>query len=398
MARVLHVLTNLAYAGAQIGTANVCIGVARLGFDVHVAYSSRGAESHLDVDTLPRRLQDEGLTCYDIPTMLREVRPAHDLLAFRQIRRLIRELRPDIVNTHMSKAGILGRLAARAEKVPCIVHTVHGWSFYSVSSSAVRWSFILLERACARVTQRMVAVSPALIEEGQRHGISAAPYSVARTGVDIHAFSSEIADPVSVRKQINIPTDARVVGTVISLCEAKAPLDFVAAAAIISKKLPDVHFLVVGDGPLRDECVRTVEERQLSDKVHFVGVRWDVPRMLRAMDVFVLTSHWEGLPRVVIEAMSAGIPVVATRVGAVPELVAHESTGLLGTPGDISQLAAHVVRILDDPAFAKRLATRAQDQDLERFGVDAAVRQYAGLYRELLESDLTFSEKALRCS
>ena len=397
-ARVLHVLTNLAYAGAQLGTANVCIGVSRHEFDIHVAYSSHGAESHLDTQTLPTRLRNEGIACYDIPVMRRPVSPVYDLLAFSRLRRLIRKLRPDIVHTHMSKAGILGRLAARAERVPCIVHTVHGWSFYSVSSPAARRVFVFLERACARVTHRMVAVSQKLIEDGQCHGISACTYSVARSGVDIKAFVSDRSDPATVRKEINIPVDARVLGTVMSLSAAKAPLDFVAVAAKVSKELPDVHFLVVGSGPLRDACVRRVQEERLSEKVHFVGLRRDVPRLLRAMDVFVLTSHWEGLPRVVVEAMAAEIPVVATRVGAVPEVIVHESTGLLGAPGDVLQLTAHVVRLLSNPALAEWLAARAKDQDLERFETAAAVKQYVDIYRELLNSDAPSTKEELKCS
>jgi glycosyltransferase involved in cell wall biosynthesis len=286
----------------------------------------------------------------------------------------------------MSKGGILGRCAAAAARVPRIVHSIHGWSFDRASSPLSRQLFVSLERFCGRMTHRMLAVSPVLIENGIHHGITGCQYVVGRSGFDLGAFRCEKSTPASVRAEVRIPSQACVIGTVMGLNHQKAPLDWIALAANLCRRLTEPHFLIVGDGPLRDEVQRAIDREKLAKNVHLVGMRTDIPRMLRAMDVFVLTSHWEGLPRVIFEAMSVGIPVVATRVGGVMELVKHEKTGLLAEPGDISMLTAHVVRLLRDPAFAGRLADAAAHSELEQFDTHASVAQYACIYRELMNS------------
>jgi glycosyltransferase involved in cell wall biosynthesis len=383
--RLLQVVTNLSHGGAQLCAVELCIGLARRGFDVHLAYSSRGEQGNLDGTLLLPRLRDAQITCHDIPVMRRRISPLHDLLALRSLRRLIRTLRPDIVNTRMSKAGVLGRCAAALEKVPCIVHVADGWSFSIQTSAPMHGLFLLLERFCARISHCLVTVSPALIDEGLRRGIKAPHYAVVRHGIDTQAYRRETADPLRVREELRIPPGARVVGTIMTLGEQKAPFDLLTLAANVVGRLPDVRFLIVGDGPLRDSFQLALERERLTEKVHLAGMRSDVPRMLRAMDVFVLTSRWEGLPRVLVEAMASGVPVVTTRVGAISDLVIHGETGLLAAPGNVSELTEHVLNLLNQPALGRRLAAAAsQEKRLQPFDSVAAIEQYESLYRELL--------------
>lgn len=383
--RVLHILTNLDFGGAQLSVVNICVALRRRGLDVRVAHSSAGGRRFCDSELLFQKLREGGVPLYDAPRMRRGVNPFYDLLALGQLRRLIREVRPEVVHTHMSKAGVLGRLAASLEQTPCVIHSVRGWSFYSGGSGLRRRAFIALERFSARRTDKMLAVSPRQIADGLEAGIgSPGDYLVVRSGIDLGQFRAAVGDADATRRDLCIPPGPPVVGTVMALVEQKAPLDFVAAAAEVLRAQPDAHFLVVGDGPLRGQMREAVKEKGVGESIHLVGHSADVPRLLGAMDVFLLTSRWEGTPRVILEAMAAGVPVVATDVGGVGEIVEHEQSGLLAAPGDVEALGRHVVSLLENPARARELSRHARRNVAAEFDISTVADRHEQLYAELL--------------
>lgn len=387
--RVLHVLTNLDFGGAQLSVVNICVSLRRRGLDVRVAHSSAGGREFCASDLLYQRLREGEVPLYDVPQMRRDVSPYHDFLALTHLRRLIREVRPEIVHTHMSKAGVLGRLAASLEKTPCVIHTVRGWSFYSAGSTLKRRAFIYLERFSARLTDKMLAVSPRQVADGLAVGVgSPDDYLVVRSGIDVGQFQAGVSDTRELRHGLGIPPGVPVVGTVMALVEQKAPLDFVATAAEVLRARPDTHFLVVGDGPLREQMTELIRAKAIGERVHLVGHSTDVPRLLGVMDLFLLTSRWEGMPRVILEAMAAGVPVVATSVGGVPEIVEHGKSGLLAPPGNVELLKRHTVRLLENPAEARQLSRRASRDVAAEFDISTVTARHEQLYAELLKRKL----------
>lgn len=383
--RVLHVLTNLDFGGAQLSVVNICVGLRRRGLDVRMAYSSAGGRRFCGNELLDQRLKEGEVPLYDMPRMRRDLNPYYDLLAVGQLRRLIREVRPEIVHTHMSKAGVLGRLAASLEKTPCVIHSVRGWSFYAVGSALKRRAFISIERFSARLTDKMLAVSPQLVADGLRVGIgSPGDYLVVRSGIAVGDFLTVSTDTCTLRRSVGIPDGTPVVGTVMALVEQKAPLDFAATAAEVLRALPRTHFLVVGDGPLREQLKEMIRGKAIEENFHLVGHRTDVSSLLGVMDVFLLTSRWEGTPRVLLEAMTTGVPVVATRVGGVPEIVEHDKSGLLAPPGDVESLARHTIRLLENPAEALELGRQARRHVADEFDLSTVIVRHEQLYAELL--------------
>jgi len=318
------------------------------------------------------------------PSLVREINPFKDLLAFIRLVRFIKRGGYTIVHTNSSKAGILGRWAAYLAGVPIIVHTVHGWGHHERQHPLVRRFYVLLERATQRFTARLIVVSPRNAEKGLSDGIGTPEkYVTIRSGIELDRFRQPTRPREAVRAELGIPPESAVVGTVTRLSPQKAPLDFVAAAAHVAAQRPDVHFVVVGDGPLRAEVEARVAALELTGRVHLTGIRRDVPDLLHSFDLFALTSLWEGLPRVLPQAMAARLPIVATAVDGNAEAVTDGVNGFLTPPGDPQAMAAALLRLLDDPALASRIGDAGRSR-AEAFGARKMVSDIAALYEALL--------------
>jgi len=319
------------------------------------------------------------------PTLVREINPIRDLLALIRLTRFIKHGRYTIVHTHSSKAGILGRWAAYLAGVPIIVHTVHGWGHHERQHPAVRRFYMLLERATQRFTARLIVVSPRNTQKGLSDGIGTPEkYITIRSGIELDRFRQPTRPREAVRAELGIPLQSPVVGTVTRLSPQKAPLDFVAAAAHVAAQRPDVHFVVVGDGPLRADVETEMTALSLTERIHLTGIRRDVPDLLHSFDLFALTSLWEGLPRVLPQAMAAGLPIVATAVDGNAEAVTDGVNGFLTPPGDPQAMAVALLRLLDDPALASRMGDAGRSR-AEEFGARKMVSDIAALYEALLE-------------
>jgi glycosyltransferase involved in cell wall biosynthesis len=287
----------------------------------------------------------------------------HSDLALAQERRGIAELvarlragRFDVVHTHSSKAGALGRVAARHVGVARIVHTYHGFPFHQFQSPARRAAYVSIERALARVTDQFLAVGPAVAAEAIRRRI-VPPDRVRTIGValDTAAGPPTARARAEARRLLGVPPGMRVVGTVGRLDYQKAPEDFVAALARLDAD--DVLGVWIGDGPLRASTERLAARHGLSGRMFFAGERPDVPILLPGLDVFAMASRYEGLPCAVVEAMVAGLPVVATAVNSVPDIVVAGETGLLVPAGRPEALSRALQHVLDNPALAARLGS-----------------------------------------
>ena len=384
--RVLHIITRLIIGGAQ---ENTMLTAALLDPDSYTVDVVSGPQTGSEGSLIPEvRARDIRLTI--LPSLVREVNPFKDAAALVSLARLIRQGRYDVVHTHSSKAGILGRWAAYLAGAPVIVHTVHGWGHHDRQHPLVRGMYILLERMTQRISDRLIVVSPRNIQKGLADGIATPEkYVTIRSGIELDRFRHPSRPHAAVRAELGIPQGSTVVGTVTRLSPQKAPLDFVAAAAQVADRRPDVHFVIVGDGPLRTAVEARVAELGLTGHVHLAGLRRDVPDLMHAFDIFALTSLWEGLPRVLPQAMAAGLPIVATAVDGNAEAVTDGVNGFLTPPGDAPAMASAVLRLLEEPALSRRMGQAGQARTVE-FDVRKMVEDIASLYEGLLsEEDAT---------
>jgi glycosyltransferase involved in cell wall biosynthesis len=327
----------------------------------------------------------QGMRLTILPDLLRQISPLHDLHAIWQLYRRMRRERYAIVHTHSSKAGILGRLAARLAGVPIIVHTVHGWSFHDYMPAVTRRIYILLERWMARFSHALIVVAEQDIQKGLSAGIGRPEqYHVIRSAIPLEIFDPEQADRQAVRMAVGLPLDARVVGNVGRFSPQKNPLDWVRVAAIIARADPHARFLLVGDGPLRAEVEALLAQEGLSGRTVLPGLRRDVARMLAAMDVFLLTSLWEGLPRVIPQAMAMGLPIVATRADGSAEAIKPGVTGYLCQAGDLEDIAQRCLDLLADETLRRTIGARARQSARNEFDLCEMIRKIDGLYLDLV--------------
>lgn len=378
--RIVHVITRLELGGAQQNTLFSVAHHDRSRFDVHLVAGAGGI-----LDDEARAIRDAGI--HLVPWLVHPIDPPRDAIALVRLVALFRELRPDLVHTHSSKAGILGRLAAVLAGVPRIVHTVHGWSFNPTQSPASRRLYVALERAAATVTDRIVVVAASDREKGLAARVGdPRRYRLLRSGIEPEIFEAGAARREATRAALGFGPRDRVVGMVACLKPQKAPLDFVRMADAARRRDPALRFIVAGDGDLRPEVEREIDARGLDGVIRLLGWRRDVPDLLHAMDVFVLTSLFEGLPRTVLQAMAAGTPVVATAADGTSEVVADRITGRLVPPGDPAAIADAVLETLADPGEASARAARARQRLDAAFDIRGMVRALDDAYLDLLRA------------
>jgi glycosyltransferase involved in cell wall biosynthesis len=316
--------------------------------------------------------------------LVREIHPAKDLIAFVQLYRHIRRNRYEIVHTNSSKAGILGRLAAWLAGTPIIVHTVHGWGHNDYQRPLVRDFYIALEKFNLRITDQLIAVSALDIDKGVADGIGQpADYVVIRSGVEMDRFGHPQVPPEKTRQALKIPLDAPIVGTVTRMSPQKAPLDYIQAMAIVAKSEPRAYFVMVGDGPLRPDVEALASELGIADRLVLTGLRRDVPELMAMFDIFVLSSLWEGLPRVLPQAMATGLPVVATAIDGNAEIITDGMTGRLVPPGTPPAIAQAVIELLQDKQLATTLGQAGKEKS-DEFSARKMVDDIEQLYKHLL--------------
>lgn len=332
--RIAEVVTKLDVGGAQETVVRTSIGLQSKGHEVLV-FAGRDAGTG---GSMWEDLDAAAVDARALRWLVRPIAPLRDIAAVLELWRELRRLRPDVVHTHSSKAGVVGRVAAWLARVPVRVHTVHGWSFRDHDSALQRRAFITIERLLARITTSLVVVSEADRRSGLAlHIGSAGQYAVIRSGVPA---APEVTDGERQRLAAELGvTGWQVVGSVTRFGPPKDPLTTVRAFAEVAAERDDVVLVLVGDGPVRSIVSAEIDQLGLAGRVVLTGVRRDVLPLLSMFDVFVLTSHSEGLPRAVLEALAAGLPVVASRVGGIPEVVVDGDNGCLVEDEDVAGTA-----------------------------------------------------------
>ncbi|MBM4038023.1 MAG: glycosyltransferase family 4 protein [Planctomycetes bacterium] len=372
--------------GAQENTLLTCRGLhERPDYDVTlVTGPALGPEGELLTEA-----EKLGLRVIVVPEMRRAIHPWRDWVAARKLRRILRDLRPDIVHTHSSKAGILGRYAARAERVPVVVHTIHGLPFHPYERGWKNRLYVWLERKAARWSDKIVCVADAMTEQAVAAGVAdRSKFVTVYSGMEAEAFLECDWQRRAMRHRLGIGEDEFVIGKVARLFELKGYEYVVEAAKRIRNAHPNVRFLFVGDGILRGTLEAQAKRLGVRDWIVFAGLvpASQVPAYLSAMDALVHASLREGLARVLPQALLAGKPVVSFDVDGAREVVIHGETGYLVPPKSVEGLVVSLCEIIENREQAAGMAAKGRELCRERFRWQTMVAQLDTLYRELLDA------------
>jgi glycosyltransferase involved in cell wall biosynthesis len=376
---VCHVITKLELGGAQEVALYAVSHLDRTKFrPVLVA----GPGGYLTEEA--RRIP--GVQTIIISSLGRQIHAISDLLALFNLIRLFRRLRPAIVHTHSSKAGLLGRWAAWFARVPIIIHTVHGFGITPAQPAWLQRLLVRLERMAGWITTHWIVVAQVDARKGRQWGLFDSNVSVIRPGIDPRPFHlpMETATRDKIRLEFGAGLEDLLIGTVACLKPQKAPEDIVRVAHRLCEKLPHARFVLIGDGELRPRVEALIQQYGLHDRVRLAGWRRDIDRAMKSFDVLLHTSHWEGLPRVILEAATVGLPIVATRVGGVEEVVASGCNARLCEAGDIEGLAAELEGIVQGDEKGVRGKSVVRGELPEGFHIEEMVKQYQYLYDKLL--------------
>ena len=377
---VLHAITKLELGGAQENTLYTLKSLDRGRYNLFLAANDKGI-----LVEKAKKMKD--VKAFFIPELIRPINPVKDLIALIKLFRFCKRKRIDIIHTHSSKAGILGRWAARLAKVPIIIHTIHGWGFYPRQNFLKRRLFIFLEKITAKIADRLIADSQANIETGRQNKIGREEkYALIRNGIKPSRFQNVEVNITEKRKELGLEEDTKVVAMIACFKPQKAPLDFIKVANRVIKKRPKTQFLLIGDGELRPEIERLIKELNLEKKVILTSWRKDIPQILKIIDVLALTSRWEGLPRVFPEAMASELPIVATKVDGASEAVEEGVNGFLVSVGDIKGMAEKIITLLDNPEMAKEMGKKGRERVFPEFDIDLMVERIDNLYQGLIRS------------
>ena len=321
-----------------------------------------------------------------LPSLVRSIRPIKDFRALFSLIWLIMKEKPDIVHTHSSKGGILGRLAAKIAGVPHIIHTPHGHVFYGHFGAFASKAFLWIEKVFSKFTDRVVALT-----DGEKNDYinlsvcSSEKLCKIHSGVDVKKFMHTNGNRVEKRRSLGLDQNEAVIGFVGWLLPIKGPDYLLKAMDDVWRWHPEASLVMVGKGDLDVDLRAEALKKNANGKVKFMGWREDIDEIMPLFDMLVLPSLNEGMGRVLVEAMAAGKPVVASRVGGIPDLVRHAETGYLVPPADEEALADGIKKLLDDPEKAKQMGLRGKEY-CHQFSLDAMVSKLDDLYSDLMQN------------
>jgi glycosyltransferase involved in cell wall biosynthesis len=380
--KVAEVVTRLDWGGSPDIVRITCKYLDASIYDIRlIAGTTKNASGRT------RQFLDEmGERVIMVPQLGRDINPVRDLAALVSLYRIFKRERFDIVHTHTAKAGALGRIAAHMAGVPVVIHTPHGHNFYGYFGPVFSRLILLIERFLTRYTDKLIALTA--LEKRDYEVLNVAKPEKVRLiyqGLEIELNAAAATDRESVRKELGLKNDEKVVGMVSRLEPIKGPLDFVEAARYIAEKFPAAKFILVGEGSLRNSLEDKIRSLGLKEKFILTGWRDDVRRVISSFDLLVLSSLNEAVGIVLIEAQAEGVPVIATNVGGIPEIIKDGETGLLVNPSDPEELARAVSGLLADDKKASAMAIAGRQWVMGRFEASAMAKDIAGLYQELLK-------------
>lgn len=327
--------------------------------------------------------ESKAITCLLSNNLVREISPKRDLLAFWELYRLFRQYRFDVVHSHSSKTGVIGRIAAKLAGVPMVVHTVHGFAFPAAKNKLEKCIFFAMEWLGTKCSDKIICLHDADREIAKNQlGASDSQLEVLANGVDTTKYSPATSEiKLSMCKELGLPQDAVIVGMVGRLWKQKNPQAFVDTALRLLSTNVNAHFVLVGDGELKTVLEEQVNQAGFSDNVHFLGWRNDTPQLLKSFDIFVLPSLWEGMPLAILEAQATGLPCVVSNIQGNNHLVTHNVDGFLFDLDKPEELALYIARFIKDEALRTKFGISGRDTILKKHDIDERIKEIARLYQ-----------------
>lgn len=380
--RIVHVITRLIIGGAQENTLLTCEGLSARGHEVHlISGPTEGPEG-----SLARRARTGPYHFEELPDLVRQVSPLRDFAALRSLRQTFELLRPDVVHTHSSKAGVLGRIAADLAGVPLIVHTIHGMSFNRTQSELTSAMYAAAERHCARRCHGIVSVADAMTRQALAAGVGRPEqFRTIRSGIVTADFDPAKHDGRELRRQWGVSDSDVLVGTVARLFVNKGYEQLIPIMSLAAKRNGHLKFVWVGDGAQREKYEAELSKRGLRHRVIITGLLppSEMPRVLSSIDLLAHTSQWEGLPRAVVQAMLMERPAISFDIDGAQEVVKPGETGELVRLGDLEGFAEVIVKLSADDALRNRYGASGRALCLREFDHRVMVERLEALYGEL---------------
>lgn len=376
--RILHVITRMNVGGPARHLLTLLPLLRERGFEPLLVHGAAAPEEG--------ELLAEDAPSIRVPALRRPIDPRADLRAAAELRRIVRRVRPHVVHTHLSKAGALARPAARRRGVPVLVHTFHGHVLEGYFATPANRLFMATERHLAKSTDALVAVSSATRDDLLGLGIGEADrWRVIPLGFDLDTAAAGTLERGEARESLGLPAAGPVVGIVGRLVPIKNHVLFLEAARRVLARHPEATFLIAGDGELR-ATLEAEASRMLGDRVRFTGWVRSLPALYAALDLVALSSLGEGTPVALIEAAAAGLPVVATDVGGVADVVAEGENGFLVSSGDAAALAKRIGDLIEDPSLGRRMGEAGRRRARTAFSPGSMADRVAELYEGLLRA------------
>ncbi|MCS7231991.1 MAG: glycosyltransferase family 4 protein [Elusimicrobiota bacterium] len=387
--KVVHIITKLELGGAQRNTLYTVENISKENFDV---YLISGCGGILDSEAI--KLSRRNVKVVFLKNLIREINPIKDFLSFLNIYNFLKEINPDIVHTHSSKAGIVGRWAAfflnffKKRKIK-IIHTFHGFSFSKFHNFFVRNLYIFLEYLTGKISDILIFVSKENMNTAKNLRIgSYKKYVLIRSGIKIKEFyrvSENDGLKIIKKRELNLPLDYRIITTIGPFKPQKNLVDFIRMVKIVTNSLPTykLKFLIVGDGEQRQFLIDFSKKLKVSEKIYFLSWHKDIKGIMCITDIFVLTSLWEGLPRSAVEALVSGVPVVSYAVDGLKDIIVSDVNGFIVEPKNVEELSKKIILLLtDNKIFSKIKGLTWQTIDYS-FDIDYMVKQQEDLYSRL---------------
>jgi glycosyltransferase involved in cell wall biosynthesis len=380
--KILHIITRMEQGGAPWVVLNL---IKRLDPLRYKSLLVSGYANDPSKDLIPKA-REMGIAVETVHHLVREVNPVKDLLSLYSLVSIIKKNGCEVVHTHTSKAGILGRLAAWFCGVKVIVHSTHGTIFHGYFSPLLLRFFVLVEKFTAKFTDRIICLSRKEIDEYLEEGIGRREqFTAIYNGLDLSTFEMTNKDLKEIRKGLDIEDKDYVGATIGRLTRVKGQRYLIEALPLIKKEIPNIVLLIAGDGEDIESLKSLAAASHVSSCVRFLGHREDIADILACVDCFYLTSLNEGFGIVLLEAMAMRKPIIATEVGGIPEVIINEETGILVPPGDPQAIAQATLELYHDPRLRERMGLSGYSRLKSIFGIDNHVRSTEILYEDLLK-------------
>jgi glycosyltransferase involved in cell wall biosynthesis len=390
--KVLHIITVFSIGGATENTLFSVEGLNTLGYDVSILTGPNiSTEGDLFQRAKANNVKVEILEC-----LQRNISPLNDLKAFYCIYKKLKSGNYDIVHTHSSKAGIIGRIAAKAAKVPVIIHTIHGLPFHNYQSKFIHYLYVKAERIGATLSDKLITVSNLIISKALNEKVGTADkFVTVRSGFEMEEFIKAPVNSAKLKEKLNLSDNNIVIGKIARFSRLKGHQYILKVIPDVIKEVPNAIFLFVGSGELLGEYEKKVKELGIEKNVRFAGLvkNEDIPEYIKIIDIVVHTSLLEGLARIFPQSMAAQKPVVSFNIDGAPEVIIDGETGFLVDPEDCYGLTQKIIKLAKDKEMRERFGKKGKEIVMSEWNIESMVKGIDKVYKELIKRNLKENNK-----